>query len=109
MSEKLGITPRHLHRRFCTGLGYGPKVFQRILRFQRLLHLATAASPYSQALAALAVDAGYADQPHMTREVQQLARGTPTDLLFQTPSALAMSDLFKMERGASARVGPRTP
>lgn len=95
LADELGVTPRHLHRRCCAGFGYGPKVLQRILRFQRLLHMAAAASPHASELASLAVEAGYADQPHMTREVQLLARGTPAELLFQTPSALAMSDLFK--------------
>jgi AraC-like DNA-binding protein len=96
LAEELGVTPRHLHRRFCAGLGYGPKIFQRILRFQRLLHMTDGVSPDAHALGRLAVEMGYADQPHMTREFQQLARGTPAELLFRTPSALAMSDLFKI-------------
>jgi hypothetical protein len=36
----LGISPRQLRRRFVAVLGYGPKMFQRILRFQVFLALA---------------------------------------------------------------------
>lgn len=71
------------------------QLFQRIVRFQRLLHFARNLAPDSEPLAVLAVEAGYAEQAHMTREFQQIAHGTPAALLFHTSSALAMSDLFR--------------
>lgn len=58
--------------------GYGFKTLDRVLRFQRFLRLA-AHSPKS-ALAELAVRAGYADQAHMTREVQRMSGATAGEL-----------------------------
>jgi AraC-like DNA-binding protein len=93
----LGLSARHLHRLFGAAVGCAPKTFHRVMRFQRALHLARAAagSGREDPISLLAHDAGYADQPHMTRDFQQLAGQTPASLLGETSSALAMSDLFK--------------
>lgn len=94
LSRAIGISHRQLQRRFRATVGYGPKALQRILRFQRLLALArgTAAQAGS---ATLALQAGYADQAHMSREVRALAGRPPSALLAQAGSTLTMSDLFK--------------
>ena len=92
LGEWMGISHRQLQRRFVGAVGYGPKMFQSILRFQRLLDLA---SRGAGSLAAISVDAGYADQSHMTREVQRFAGETPAALLRTSRSMLAMSDFFK--------------
>ncbi|GGU86767.1 AraC family transcriptional regulator [Streptomyces filipinensis] len=65
----LGIGTRALHRRCLGAFGYGPKTLARILRLQRALALARAGTPYAET----AVRAGYADQPHLAREVRALA------------------------------------
>jgi AraC-like DNA-binding protein len=93
LSQSLGISSRQLHRRFAAAVGYSPKMFQSVLRFQRLLHFAGNHAP--QSLADLAAHAGYSDQPHMTREVQRFAGCTPTALLPSAGCTLRMSDLFK--------------
>jgi AraC-like DNA-binding protein len=94
LSRWIGISGRQLQRRFSASVGYGPKAFQSILRFQRLLHVAGRAS-HSRSLAELSADVGYADQAHMTREVQRLS-GCPPTLLFKSAQcALQMSDFFK--------------
>jgi AraC-like DNA-binding protein len=36
-------------------------------------------------LAGLAIDAGYADQPHLTREVRSIMGATPAQLLHSSP------------------------
>jgi AraC-like DNA-binding protein len=97
LSRSLGISERQLQRRFRAAVGYGPKTFQRVLRLQRLLALA--AVPHAGSAAELALDAGYADQAHMSREVRALAGGTPGALLARTGSTLAMSDLFNTPCG----------
>lgn len=94
LSQCIGISNRHLQRRFLLAVGYGPKMFQSILRFQRLLNLAGGTGTH-QRLAELAADAGYADQAHMTREVQRFAKCPPTALLRSDRCTLGMSDLFK--------------
>jgi AraC-like DNA-binding protein len=94
LSRWIGISERQLHRRFSAAIGYGPKMFQSVLRFQRLLNAARDKDA-EHSLADLAANAGYADQAHMTREVQRLANLRPT-ILFRSPgSTLEMSDLFK--------------
>lgn len=94
LSRWMGIGSRQLHRRFSASVGYGPKAFQSILRFQRLLYFAGCPN-HRRGLAELSVDAGYADQAHMTREVQRLSGCPPTVLLQSAQCALQMSDLFK--------------
>lgn len=90
LAELLNVSERHLNRRFAAAVGYGPKLFQRIARFQRLLGLAASAS----SLADLAFAAGYADQAHMTRESRALSGRTPAALRTDSHPALAISDLF---------------
>jgi methylphosphotriester-DNA--protein-cysteine methyltransferase len=58
--------------------GMSPRHFARIQRFHALLRSADAA-PHP-AWAALAFRHGYADQPHLIREVQDLAGVTPARL-----------------------------
>jgi AraC-like DNA-binding protein len=94
LAGRLGMSSRHFQRRFVSAVGYGPKLFHRIVRFQRLLAQAEQVHR-PRTLAALAAALGYADQAHMTREVVELAGVTPRALLGRTPSALAMSELFK--------------
>jgi AraC-like DNA-binding protein len=79
--ERLDISPRTLRRRCQEAFGYGPKTLDRILRFQRFLGLARRAE--EPQLAALAFEAGYADQAHLTREVRRLSSFTPASILGQ--------------------------
>ena len=76
---ELQISQRQLRRRFTAAVGYGPKTFARVMRFQALLARASRPSDRLD-LAGLAAEAGYADQAHMTREVRRLAGTTPTEL-----------------------------
>ena len=93
LSQLTGFSSRQLQRRFLTSVGYGPKSFQSIVRFQRLLYLAGRARRRS--LVELAAHVGYADQSHMTREVQRLSGCPPTILLESARCALQMSDFFR--------------
>ncbi|MEV4184925.1 DUF6597 domain-containing transcriptional factor [Streptosporangium canum] len=68
----LGLGERQLHRRSLRAFGYGPKVLQRVVRFQRALRLARRGT----ALAEVAAASGYADQAHLANEVRRLA-GVP--------------------------------
>ena len=78
-SREVALTDRHLRRRFHDAVGYGPKTLQRVLRLRRFLALAE--SEASPALARAAIEAGYADQPHLTRECAELAGLPPAALL----------------------------
>ncbi len=73
----IGLSPRHLHRRCQVSFGYGLKTLARIGRLDRALGLARTGLPLAQ----VAADAGYADQPHFTREVRALTGIPPARLL----------------------------
>jgi AraC-like DNA-binding protein len=92
LSQVLGISSRQLQRRFSEAVGYSPKTFHSVLRFQRLLRIA---GQRKQSLSDLAAGAGYSDQSHMNREVRRFSHGQPTTLLLSAESTLQMSDLFK--------------
>ncbi|WUV77638.1 helix-turn-helix transcriptional regulator [Streptomyces sp. NBC_01477] len=71
-----GLGERQLRRRCEAAFGYGPRTLARVLRLQRALALARAGTPFAR----VAADAGYADQPHLSREVRTLA-GVPLSAL----------------------------
>ena len=77
LGAALGVSERQLRRRFLDAVGYGPKTLGRVLRFQRFLQL----SGERADLARLALDAGYADQAHLTRETRRLSGRTPAELV----------------------------
>jgi AraC-like DNA-binding protein len=79
LCERLGISERQLRRRFESAVGYSPRTLARVLRLQRFLALAADGGD----LARLAAEAGYADQPHLTRECVRLA-GLPAAALVAT-------------------------
>ncbi|MFI0938140.1 helix-turn-helix domain-containing protein [Streptomyces sp. NPDC021020] len=77
-----GLEERQLRRRCETAFGYGPRTLGRVLRLQRALALARAGVPFAR----VAADTGYADQPHLAREVRALA-GVPLGELIRLPPA----------------------
>ena len=79
IARELGVSRRHLQRRSATALGYGPKTFARIMRFQRFVGLGR--DDADAQLAALARAAGYSDQAHLSRECRRLSGLTPAELL----------------------------
>ena len=87
LSRWIGISERQLHRRFSAAIGCGPKMFQSVRRFQRLLKTARETGA-EQGLAGLAASAGYADQAHMTRHFQRFANLRPTEPLRSAESTL---------------------
>jgi AraC-like DNA-binding protein len=75
-AEALGWTTRTLHRHCLAGFGYGPATVRRVLRFRRAFRLLEAGVGIAEA----AARAGYADQPHLSREVRALAGAAPAQL-----------------------------
>ena len=72
-ADALGWTTRTLHRRCLAAFGYGPAMLRRVLRFRRAVALLQA----GVAPADVAARAGYADQPHLSRDVRALAGVSP--------------------------------
>jgi AraC-like DNA-binding protein len=103
LARVLEVGERRLRRRFAATVGYGPKTFQRVLRLQRVLALASRGTRPGGTLAGLAAEAGYADQAHMSRELQALTGRSPGALLRRNAtSTLELSDLFKTGPGSAA-------
>ena len=75
---EIGLSARQLRRRCLDAFGYPPKVLQRVLRFDAAVRLAWDGLPF----ASVAVEAGYADQAHLAREVRALA-GVPLGQLIR--------------------------
>ncbi|MEV6238242.1 helix-turn-helix domain-containing protein [Lentzea sp. NPDC051838] len=75
---EIGLSSRQLRRRCLDAFGYPPKVLQRVLRFDLAMRLAWRGMPF----ASVAVEAGYADQAHLAREVRSLA-GVPLGQLIR--------------------------
>ena len=76
IADALGCTPRSVHRRCLASFGYGPAVLRRVLRFRHAAALLRAGVSPAEVAAA----AGYADQPHLSRETRALAGASPGQL-----------------------------
>jgi AraC-like DNA-binding protein len=86
LATHLALSASQLRRRCLHAVGMSPKVLQRTLRFQGFLALAQAGATATgrrgtDGMAGLAVDAGYADQAHLSRECLRLTGLTPRQLL----------------------------
>jgi AraC-like DNA-binding protein len=86
LATSLALSASQLRRRCLQAVGVSPKVLQRTLRFQGFLALAQAGAtasgrPGADGVAGLAVDVGYADQAHLSRECLRLTGLTPSQLL----------------------------
>lgn len=82
LARTLGISPRHLGRLFHDWVGLPPKTYAALIHFHRAARLLQdGLSPRAAAL-----EAGYADQPHMTRAFRRFA-GFP-------PRAIPQAQLF---------------
>ena len=69
VASQVGWSARTLQRQCTAVYGYGPVTLRRILRFRRAMRLLNDGLPYVD----VATRAGYADQPHLHREVRGLA------------------------------------
>jgi AraC-like DNA-binding protein len=80
-AQALGVGERRLQRTFDHSVGLSPKRFSRILRFLRAVRWVgvRATSPVTR----VALDAGYADQPHFIREFKRLAGVTPAQFALE--------------------------
>ncbi|MGA9678967.1 MAG: helix-turn-helix domain-containing protein [Mycobacterium sp.] len=79
VAAAVDLSERQLRRRFETAVGFGPKRLGRILRLQRLLELIHARDDRVR-WSELAIEASYADQPHMINECRALAGISPVAL-----------------------------
>jgi len=79
LASEAYLSTKQFERVFNRLIGISPKKFQRIIRFQRLLHLKQLQPELS--LTSLAYTSGYYDQAHMIHEFKKLTGMTPKELL----------------------------
>ena len=70
-----GVTERSLERRFSAWAGYAPAQFRRLTRFRAGLRAFAAGS---QSWVQVALQCGYADQAHLSRDFREFASTTAT-------------------------------
>jgi AraC-like DNA-binding protein len=73
VASNTGLSLRQLERRFLADVGVAPKTFARTVRLQAALRRIAE----GQSLADVALECGYYDQPHMTRDFRRLAETSP--------------------------------
>jgi AraC-like DNA-binding protein len=95
----VGLGERQLRRRFERAVGYGPATLVRVQRFQSFLTLAE--HDPSTPLLRPAVEAGYADQAHLTRECRRLSGLPPSILLRDGARAAGEKSVLFKRRGAA--------
>ena len=100
VASRLGVSSRHLERRFKERVGIPPKLFARIRRFQRVF-------PAIENLDAGWVDAaaacGYYDQAHLIRDFRDFAGEPPAALLRTDDLARHFLSHFSKTAGAPPR------
>lgn len=78
--KKICLCQRHFERKFKHTTGYSPKEFARIIRFRHTVNLLKNTIPDNYQH--LAIDCGYYDHSHMTKEFRQLSGVTPTEFCY---------------------------
>lgn len=75
LAEEIGCSRKHLAATFHEHVGLAPKTVARLLRFRRVLQLVDGASRIDWA--AIAQEAGYADQSHFANDFRRITGRTP--------------------------------
>jgi AraC-like DNA-binding protein len=86
VAARVGVGERQLERLFVERVGYGPKVFARVMRVQHAVGSLGSVASWAR----LAVECGYADQAHLIREFRALAGVTPR--VYATERAMSEID-----------------
>lgn len=95
MAEQLGASVRNLERRFVAEIGLSPKLVARVVRLHRALRQVERGMDWS----CVALEAGFSDQAHLTREFQSMLATSPQAFIRRADShtlatALRASQMF---------------
>ena len=75
MAERVGYTERYINKIFIEQMGFSPKVFCKIIQFQRSLEFLNYGTP--ERMTEAAVNLGYYDQPQFIRDFKTCCGMTP--------------------------------
>jgi AraC-like DNA-binding protein len=75
LARQACLSPRQFHRKFTERIGVGPKLYSRLVRFNRA-YLFKAAHP-TVAWPTVAIRFGYTDYQHMVKDFRQFTNATP--------------------------------
>ena len=78
LARSVGLSARHLRRRFRKAVGLTPKEYARVRRVRSAIGAVLAAE--EETWSAIAAELGYTDQPHLIRDVAELTGFTPLAL-----------------------------
>lgn len=84
VAEAAGLSQRRFIELFRRHVGMGPKVYQRVQRFQRAVRLAHAGRRVRWS--ELALECGYYDQSHFVRDFREFSGMTPGEYAAQARS-----------------------
>ncbi|RYL92720.1 AraC family transcriptional regulator [Sporolactobacillus sp. THM7-4] len=77
LSRVIGYTPQYIRKKFEKYIGFSPKQFCRIVKFQNALDEITLINEKKMNLTEITTDNGFYDQSHFIREFKKLANLTP--------------------------------
>jgi len=75
IAHQMKVSERTINRKFTRAVGLSPKQFSSIVRLRRAINDLN--NP-SYTISSIAVDCGFSDQAHMTREIKNYMGQTPT-------------------------------
>jgi AraC-like DNA-binding protein len=84
LADDLSVSTRRLERHFLKSVGLPPKLFARLVRFDRAVRDLPARG--AKSWAQFALDHGYADQAHFINEFHEFAGVSPTELEAESQS-----------------------
>ncbi|MDR2300424.1 MAG: helix-turn-helix domain-containing protein, partial [Deltaproteobacteria bacterium] len=79
LEKRTLYSSRYINRVFNDNMGLSPKAFTKYVRFQQLINEMN--KPVRPCLADLAIQSGYYDQPHFSKEFKDLTTLTPLEYL----------------------------
>lgn len=79
LADEAGYSTRHINNQFKKHVGLAPKMYIRIVRFQRSFELIR--SQKNTDFAELAEDVGYYDQAHFINEFKEFSLKTPSQII----------------------------
>lgn len=77
LTGQIGLGRRQLERKFALQVGVSPKLYTRIIRFQKIFNLVQRTEKYKWP--DVSVDCGYYDQSHLIRDFKTFSGRTPSD------------------------------